>query len=397
MQNKKIKRPIKVGFLLIGDGQWRGGINYQRTVLQAIGDGLKGKVEAKLFVAPSQLELATDAFGDVLDDPPIVDPRVLGAGKGCRAIGAMLVGRDRLMSELFLENEVDLVFETARFFGRSFPIKILAWMPDFQHRYLPELFDRSSWWKREIGFQAQARSGRHVMLSSRTAKIDCEEFYPTVKGRTHVVRFAPALDPLSVVKRVTHVRQAYHLPQRYFYMPNQFWAHKNHSLVLKALLRLRDAGRLNELPPIIMTGPVEDPRNPGLFARTMNEAKQAGIDQWFRHLGLIVMDDVLALNAGSLAVLNPSLFEGWASSVEEAKSLGSTMILSDIPVHREQAPEARFIDPHDENDVAAQLLDIAKRRSVRQNDFAILRVENERRKSEFVQSLNSAFHRACEL
>ena len=40
----------------------------------------------------------------------------------------------------------------------------------------------------------------------------------------------------------------------------------------------------------------------------------------------------------SVAVLNPSRFEGWSVSVEEAKSLGKLVLLSDIDVHREQAP-----------------------------------------------------------
>ena len=47
-------------------------------------------------------------------------------------------------------------------------------------------------------------------------------------------------------------------------------------------------------------------------------------------------------------VLQPSLFEGWSTSVEEAKSLGKPVLLSDIEVHREQvlSPES-FFQPHD--------------------------------------------------
>ena len=45
----------------------------------------------------------------------------------------------------------------------------------------------------------------------------------------------------------------------------------------------------------------------------------------------------------SVAVLQPSLFEGWSTTVEEAKSIGKTILLSDIPVHREQAPPRRAV------------------------------------------------------
>jgi glycosyltransferase involved in cell wall biosynthesis len=47
----------------------------------------------------------------------------------------------------------------------------------------------------------------------------------------------------------------------------------------------------------------------------------------------------------SSALLNPSLFEGWSTTVEEARALGVPLILSDLSVHREQAGnDACFFD-----------------------------------------------------
>ena len=60
----------------------------------------------------------------------------------------------------------------------------------------------------------------------------------------------------------------------------------------------------------------------------------------------------------SHSMINPSLYEGWSTTVEEAKSLGVPMLLSDIPVHREQAiGKAQFFDPHSVNDMASKLLE----------------------------------------
>ena len=45
----------------------------------------------------------------------------------------------------------------------------------------------------------------------------------------------------------------------------------------------------------------------------------------------------------SVALLNPSHFEGWSTTVEEARALGVPMLLSDLDVHLEQAQGiARF-------------------------------------------------------
>ena len=65
-------------------------------------------------------------------------------------------------------------------------------------------------------------------------------------------------------------------------------------------------------------------------------------------LGLVPYEHVLYLMRNCVAVINPSRFEGWSSTVEEAKSIGKRIALSNIPVHREQAPPgALYFDPDD--------------------------------------------------
>lgn len=384
------ERPIRIGFPLIGNGEWRGGINYQRTLLQAISEKLAERIEARVFVTPEQRDLAQEAFGPWLQAPLIVDKRVKGAGTGRRALGALLTGCDRTFAALMSEHSIDLIFETARFFGSRFPVPALAWMPDFQHRHLPQMFTKRGWWKREIGFVVQSNTNRTIMLSSATARNDCERFYPSTRGRTQVVRFSPSVDAAGAYARCEGARAAYDLPKRFFYMPNQFWAHKNHILVLKALKFLRDQGLLTNLPPVVMSGPLSDYRASGLFEELTASAANEGLSPWFRHLGLIPLGDVLALNAGALAILNPSLFEGWASAVEEAKGLGSPLILSDIPVHREQAPHARYFDPADASDLAQALIEAATSPPERQSDLSTLMKIDAIGKAEFFRAFETA-------
>ena len=47
----------------------------------------------------------------------------------------------------------------------------------------------------------------------------------------------------------------------------------------------------------------------------------------------------MSLMYHSLAVINPSKFEGRSSTVEQAKSLGKKIILSNINIHKEQNPK----------------------------------------------------------
>ena len=64
------------------------------------------------------------------------------------------------------------------------------------------------------------------MLSSESALRDCKVFYPAVAGRASVVRFASRPPGELLTQNPAEVTALYELPERFFYLPNQFWRHK---------------------------------------------------------------------------------------------------------------------------------------------------------------------------
>lgn len=50
----------------------------------------------------------------------------------------------------------------------------------------------------------------------------------------------------------------------------------------------------------------------------------------------------MSLMKYSIAVINPSKSEGWSSTVEQAKSMGKLVLLSNLTVHKEQNPKRAF-------------------------------------------------------
>jgi glycosyltransferase involved in cell wall biosynthesis len=98
---------------------------------------------------------------------------------------------------------------------------------------------------------------------------------------------------------------------------------------------------------VVCTGKLEDYRDPGYISR-LNDLLDAGdLHSHVRILGLIPRDVQIALFRRALAVIQPSLFEGWSTVVEDARVLGKASLLSDIPVHREQnPPDCCFFSPH---------------------------------------------------
>jgi glycosyltransferase involved in cell wall biosynthesis len=99
----------------------------------------------------------------------------------------------------------------------------------------------------------------------------------------------------------------------------------------------------------------------GYFHGLMREVEGRSLKANFRYLGLIPRDHVYALLRASMGLINPSRFEGWSTTVEEAKSFGVPMILSDLDVHHEQGGGAACYFGADNSEALADHLFQASR------------------------------------
>lgn len=196
---------------------------------------------------------------------------------------------------------------------------------------------------------------RHnVLLSSRDAARDLSRLYPRFKGKSHILRFCAALPPAIDDLDLRKLRNKYGLPSDFIYLPNQFYFHKNHVTAVDALERIRDCGA-NLM--IVASGSTSGPPGSNSATQIRKRIQRARLESTFIILGSIPYMDVLGLMAMSSAVLNPSLFEGWSTTVEEAKALGAQLILSDIPVHREQTKNrALYFDPRKPDELAEKII-----------------------------------------
>ena len=78
------------------------------------------------------------------------------------------------------------------------------------------------------------------------------------------MHFAAPIPAELVEKAPETVIREYRLPPHFFYLPNQFWKHKNHMLVIEALGLLKRQG--SEVV-VVATGNPLDPRHPEYFGQ----------------------------------------------------------------------------------------------------------------------------------
>lgn len=343
---------IRVGFALtVSQSTWHGGVSYFRNLFEALRDLPAPRVAPVIIARRDVPASLLQSIGSV----EVLRSRWVEVGSpwwAVRRACQLRLGRDIPFERFLRKHDVSLLSHSGNL-GRLCPIPALAWIPDLQERHLPEFFDAREFDVRVRNECEQCRNATRVLVSSEAARRDLEAVAADCGRRAPVLRFVASVPPINRLPDLSTLQARYAFSGPYLHLPNQFWAHKNHQVVVAALARLAAAGRQ---VLVLATGNTADYRQPQHFSRLMEQVQSAGVAASFRPLGMVPHEDLMGLMAHSVAVVNPSLFEGWSTTVEEARSMGKRVLLSDIATHREQAPaRGRFFAPADADGLAALL------------------------------------------
>lgn len=319
---------MRVGILAQGGVEWLGGVHYVNNLFKSLALLPRAKRPHLSLVIQ---EHHIPAFECYVQAAAIADQVLVVYPESMPPQGAK-VKVVTSMDDLF--KQIDFVYPVN---STVLPGKPAAsWIPDFQHRYLPRFFTKQELEKRDAQFGMIAEKARLIIFSSESARADFKRFYPGSPAVTRVLRFS-AIPELSWFEGDAEaVRIKHGLPEDFLMCSNQFWEHKDHRTLFRALAVLRAKGIT---PHVACTGHTEDYRNPAYFHGLMREVRSLGIQDQVHILGVIARQEQIILLRRAMAVVQPSLFEGWSTVVEDCRVLGKTMFLSDFPVHVEQNPD----------------------------------------------------------
>jgi glycosyltransferase involved in cell wall biosynthesis len=334
-----LNRNVRVG-IVVQSGDWLGGRNYFRNLLAAIRSLPSGLLTPVLFTGRKGEDLSPIFPAAEIVRTSLLD-RKDPAWLVRKAI-SKITARDFLLQKLLISNGVDILSHSGPLRGQT-SIAVVGWIPDFQHIHLPNFFSAKEQARRSYEYLELCRHCDRIVVSSKCAAMDLASFSPEFAHKAEVLQFVAAPASVSTSPSLSDLTSLYRFRTPFFLLPNQFWAHKNHAVVIKALQLLK--GNRTHFT-VLATGVTTDYRQPGFFSELMNMAEQCGVLDNFKVLGPIPYDHLVGLMRGTIAFINPSYFEGWSTSVEEAKSMGKLALISDIPVHHEQAPRrCLFFDP----------------------------------------------------
>ena len=263
---------------------------------------------------------------------------------------------------------IDVALPVNGTLGPDFPIPWIGYLPDFQHKYYPGNFTTEECFNRDINFATVLRDSKTIISASIAAKNDIQKFFPYVSATIYPLPFSPVasddwFDPYDF-----DVTQKYDLPGSYFIISNQFWIHKDHMTAFKALLTA-------EKCTIVCTGELVDYNHPGHVDDLKSFIVRNGLESRVKLLGLIPKREQIEIMKKSLAVIQPTLFEGTPGGgcVYDAAALGVPAILSDITVNREVVMDNKFyFEVGNDKDLAEKMMSLSKREIMRSSKEVLL-------------------------
>jgi glycosyltransferase involved in cell wall biosynthesis len=371
-------RPLRIGVVPVLDGSGGGVYQYSATML----DGLLAidpRPELVLFADRPSESLAEMWRSRGYRVTPLWPQtvrrrlryalgRILGPDRAGRLASRVRRGLDRdrerfdpeyrvrqnqTLGKWIARSEVDfLVFPAPQTHAFESGLPYVMAVHDLQHRLQPEFPEVSADGERdarEYLFRNGVEHALTVLVDSEVGREDVLEYYGELVSPEHVkvLPFLPPpyLDKVGAAKKAPEVRDRLGTPERYLFFPAQFWPHKNHLRVVRALARIRAERRVDV--HVVMSGSTTaDPLRASVLAKVRQTADEEGVSDLIHVVGY-VNDDVMApLYAGSLGVLLPTFFGPTNIPILEAWAFGVPVLTSDLRGIREQCGDAAIlVDP----------------------------------------------------
>ena len=342
---------IRVGFLLNFTVEYKGGINYLKNLFYALKEYHSNDVQLLLFV-PENIDISYEKLFSPY--AIIIRTKILERKSLCwylSRISEKYLKFDPFVFFLLKKNGINCISHSNYVYPFK-DIKTINWVPDFQYLHYPNLWTNEQLQYVKKAHKKWIHQSDLIVVSSYAAKNDLLSQYPDFSNKVEVLHFVSQPENINDSGYIFEFDETF--DGKFFYLPNQFWIHKNHLIVFKAIKVLKER---NIEVHLVTTGSQNDYRDGGKhFNKLLEYIKENELEKNISFLGLVPYSQVFSLMKQSLSIINPSYFEGWSSTVEESKSIDKTIILSDISVHREQCPlKGIYFNPDDVNELASIL------------------------------------------
>jgi glycosyltransferase involved in cell wall biosynthesis len=221
---------------------------------------------------------------------------------------------------------------------------------DLQHRrqpQFPEVSAEGAWEAREQEFNRVLRRAACIITGTRAGQEELERFYGIPGERVEILPHPTPQSALEAgVRDPEGIRLKYGLKRDFLLYPAQFWPHKNHVGLLRAVQLLQQQGTY--APDLVLVG-----SDQGNLPYVQQVSQDLNLRARVHILGFIPRTDLLDLYAAAQALVYVTYFGPENLPPLEAFALGCPVIASRVAGADEQLCDAALlVDPDSEADIA---------------------------------------------
>lgn len=267
---------------------------------------------------------------------------------------SILKNKNLFVHDIAVSQKLDAIFPMHDYPVKSkLKIKLVSWYADLQHQYYPQFFSKLKIFERNARIKMILRNSKDLVVSSQAVKDDFLKFYKIPKTlKIQIYHFVSIIDNLPNLS-AAEIKAKYNLQDDYYMISNQFHKHKNHKVAFEAVAALKKKGvAIN----IAITGRFPEEPNSEYLQELHDIINTNDLRQSISFLGLIPRGDQLLLMKYAKAIIQPSLFEGWSTVIEDAKSLQVPVIAANLNVNVEQLEATgTYFEPYNASQLATIL------------------------------------------
>lgn len=236
------------------------------------------------------------------------------------------------VGKLIKKEKIKLIIfgQQGLFFPNLF-IKQLCPVHDLMHRYENGFPERETIWEEQL-LQQEVKFVQGVLVDSHLGKLQVTESYFSERKKRPLIQVLP----YTVSKHIACLEEEYiSTPHKYIFYPAQFWQHKNHLNLLKAINLLKEI-----IPDIRLVLVGSEKNSQGIVKKYIKEKK---LESFVTIYGFVTNKQITYLYKHATLMIMPSYYGPTNIPPLEAMTLGCPVAVSNNYAMGEQVEDAGLL------------------------------------------------------
>lgn len=242
---------------------------------------------------------------------------------------------------------------------RPLPLPTVVTLVDIQEVYYPEFFSLYGLLARAYHYRGSTKMADRVVTISHFSKNTIVEHHGIPSGKVVVAHLCADERFYRAPQIARQPTQC--LPQKYVFFPANYWQHKNHDLLLRAIQWIRVEKHI--IVHVVLTG---FPQKKGYPLE--KKIAEYDLSNQVHQLGYISVEEIAYLYLHAQLMVFPSLFEGFGIPLVEAMAAGCPVLAANTTSLPEIGKDSVcYFDPFSVEDLGQNILMLYNDNELRSN------------------------------